>query len=193
MLQRFQDSMAHFRKFRKPDLFLTMTCHPKWPEITQLLMPHQKSQDRFDIVTRTHVFHVKLHKMIKGIVSNSKKIFGATKGTLLYHWISKEGQKRGLPLAHILLWLEVKTNEATFDEYACAEIPDATTQPILFQSVKSHMMPGPCGGDKSILSMHEKGSLFSSTSKTVDWFWRLLLLWKMEKWFTGADLQEGMY
>ena len=75
MQQRFQDSMALVRKFGKPDLFLTMTCNPKWPEITQLLEPHQKAQDRFDIVTR--VFHIKLHKMMQDIVS--KKIFGATK------------------------------------------------------------------------------------------------------------------
>ena len=137
MQQRFQDSMALVRKFGKPDLFLTMTCNPKWPEITQLLEPHQKAQDRFDIVTR--VFHVKLHKMMKDIVSN--KIFGATKA----HCYTIEFQKRGLPHAHILLWLEVKPSEATFDDYVCAEIPDSTTQPILFQSVKSHMMHGPCG------------------------------------------------
>ena len=135
--------MALFRKCGKPDLFLflTMTCNPKWPEITQLLEPHQKSQDRFDIVTRTHVFHVKLHKMMKGIVSNTKKIFGTTKA----HCNTIEFHKRGLPHAHILLWLEVKPNEATFDDYTCAEIHDATTQPILFQCVKSHMMHGPCG------------------------------------------------
>jgi Helitron helicase-like domain at N-terminus len=114
-----------------------MICNPKWPEITQLLEPHQKAQDRFEIVTR--VFHLKLHKMMKDIVS--KKIFGATKA----HCYTLEFQKRGLPHAHILLWLEVKPSEATFDDYVCAEIPDFTTQPIPFQSVKSRMMHGPCG------------------------------------------------
>jgi Helitron helicase-like domain at N-terminus len=67
MQQRFQDSMALVRKFGKPDLFLTLSCNPKWPEITQLLDPHQKAQDRFDIVTRA--FHVKLNKMMKDIAS----------------------------------------------------------------------------------------------------------------------------
>jgi Helitron helicase-like domain at N-terminus len=63
--ERIQDSMALVRKFGKPDLFLTMICKPKWPEITELLEAHQRAQDRFDFVT--HVFHVKLHKMMKDI------------------------------------------------------------------------------------------------------------------------------
>lgn len=97
MQQRFQDSMALVRKFGKPDLFLTMSCNPKWSEITQLLDPHQKAQDRFDILTR--VFHVNLHKMMKDIVS--KKVFGATKT----HCYTIEFQKRGLPHAHICFGL----------------------------------------------------------------------------------------
>jgi Helitron helicase-like domain at N-terminus len=40
MQQRFQDSMALVRKFGKLDVFFTMTCNPKWPEITELLEPH---------------------------------------------------------------------------------------------------------------------------------------------------------
>jgi Helitron helicase-like domain at N-terminus len=56
--------------------------------------------------------------MMKDIVS--KKIFGATKA----HCYTIEFQKRGLPHAHILLWLEVQPNETTFDDYVCAEIPD---------------------------------------------------------------------
>ena len=31
----FQDAMAICRHFHKPDLFLTMTANPKWPEIIQ--------------------------------------------------------------------------------------------------------------------------------------------------------------
>ena len=33
MTQLFQDAMAICRHFHKPDLFLTMTANPKWPEI----------------------------------------------------------------------------------------------------------------------------------------------------------------
>jgi Helitron helicase-like domain at N-terminus len=58
----------------KPDLLLAMTFNQEWPEIISLLASHQKSQDRFDIVT--WLFHVKLQNMLKDIVS--KKLFGAT-------------------------------------------------------------------------------------------------------------------
>jgi hypothetical protein len=63
-----------------------------------MLQAHQKAQDRFEIFTR--VFHVKLHKMMKDIVS--KKIFGPTKA----HCHTVELEKRGLLHAHILIWLE---------------------------------------------------------------------------------------
>ncbi len=33
MNQFYQDSMAFVRKFGKPNLFITMTCNPNWPEI----------------------------------------------------------------------------------------------------------------------------------------------------------------
>jgi len=45
----------------KPDLFITMTCNPKWPEIQTLLFPRQKAKDRPDItgicVCRTFVIN----------------------------------------------------------------------------------------------------------------------------------------
>lgn len=34
MANQFQDAMGLVRKFGKPDLFITMTCNPKWTEIT---------------------------------------------------------------------------------------------------------------------------------------------------------------
>ena len=39
MIQLFQDAMAICRHFHKPDLFLTMTANPKWPEIIYSLFP----------------------------------------------------------------------------------------------------------------------------------------------------------
>ncbi|KFM82727.1 hypothetical protein X975_20986, partial [Stegodyphus mimosarum] len=52
MQQNYQDSMAIVRDFGKPDLFLTFTCNPKWPEITENLFPGQKPHDRPDVVSR---------------------------------------------------------------------------------------------------------------------------------------------
>ena len=58
----YQDAMAAVRKYGKPDLFITITCNPKWPEITAELKPHQKAEDRPDIVVR--VFRIKLNSLI---------------------------------------------------------------------------------------------------------------------------------
>ena len=47
---KFQDAMAIVRNYHKPDLFITMTCNPRWPEITSGLAPGQTAQDRPDLV-----------------------------------------------------------------------------------------------------------------------------------------------
>jgi Helitron helicase-like domain at N-terminus len=41
MQQLLQDSLAICRDCRKPDLFLTMTANPTWPEITENLLPSE--------------------------------------------------------------------------------------------------------------------------------------------------------
>ena len=33
MQQLYQDAMSIVRRFGKPDLFITFTCNPNWPEI----------------------------------------------------------------------------------------------------------------------------------------------------------------
>ncbi|XP_044597177.1 uncharacterized protein LOC123273764 [Cotesia glomerata] len=52
MLHHYQDAMAIVRKFHKPDLFITMTCNPKWREISENLLPGQTASDRPDLVAR---------------------------------------------------------------------------------------------------------------------------------------------
>jgi len=37
MMQNYQDAMVIVSKFDKPDLFITMTCNPKWREISYLV------------------------------------------------------------------------------------------------------------------------------------------------------------
>ena len=67
MSQIYQDAMAIVRKFGRPDLFVTFTCNPKWPEITVELEPGQSSQDRPDLVAR--VFHLKMQGLMKDLLS----------------------------------------------------------------------------------------------------------------------------
>lgn len=63
MNQLFQDSMAVVREFGKPDIFMTVTCNPHWPEIIAELFEGQQPEDRPDIVVR--VFKRKLEEIKK--------------------------------------------------------------------------------------------------------------------------------
>jgi hypothetical protein len=49
--------MAICREYHKPDFFITMTCNPKWEEITKELRPGETVEDRPDLVAR--VFKLK--------------------------------------------------------------------------------------------------------------------------------------
>ena len=64
MHEKQSDAMAYVRRMGKADLFITMTCNPKWPEILQYLLPGQKSLDRAEFVVS--VFRQKLKNMMKG-------------------------------------------------------------------------------------------------------------------------------
>jgi hypothetical protein len=58
MAQLYQDSMAIIRQYGKPDLFITMTCNPRWEEIVSVLKPGEIANDCPNLVT--HVFVSKL-------------------------------------------------------------------------------------------------------------------------------------
>jgi hypothetical protein len=140
MHQLYQDAMALVRKHGKPDLFITVTSNPKWPEVTAALLPGQSATDRPDIVER--VFKLKLDALKRDLVQNG--VFGRVVADI--HVV--EWQKRGLPHAHILLILaseDKPTGPEDFDRMVCAELPDRATHPELYDIVTSCMVHGPCG------------------------------------------------
>ncbi|GFV29950.1 ATP-dependent DNA helicase [Trichonephila clavipes] len=47
-----QDVFTYVCNYGRPDLFITMTCNPAWPEITRELIPDQNSTDRHDLTAR---------------------------------------------------------------------------------------------------------------------------------------------
>ncbi|CAG8661536.1 18179_t:CDS:2 [Rhizophagus irregularis] len=140
MYQLYQDAIAIVHHFGKPDLFITFTCNPKWPEITRELLPNQTAADRPDLTAR--VFNMKLREMMKDLCER--------------HWLGEvaayiyviEFQKRGLPHAHILLILSTESKIRSIEEYdlfVSAEIPDYELNPSAYETVTTMMMHGPCG------------------------------------------------
>ncbi|KAH9101192.1 hypothetical protein Ae201684P_007376 [Aphanomyces euteiches] len=141
MRQRYLDAMAIVRKYGRPDLFITVTCNPKWVEIDRELELAKEDygfkrppSDRPGLLTR--MFRLKLlaieAMLTKGILGRQ----GA-------HVRSVEFQKRGLPHAHILVIFsgddKIKTT-ADIDSIISAEIPDKEKNPRLHKIVTTCMI-----------------------------------------------------
>ncbi|XP_059179144.1 uncharacterized protein LOC131958244 [Physella acuta] len=140
MTQNYQDAMAIVRKYGKPDLFVTVTCNPKWREIKESLLAGQQPCDRPDLVAR--VFEMKLKLLLNDLTKFHR--FGRVRAMLYVI----EFQKRGLPHAHILMFMvpEDKAWEnERINKIVCAEIPDKASHPRLHEIVETCMIHGPCG------------------------------------------------
>ncbi|GBP66704.1 hypothetical protein EVAR_79060_1 [Eumeta japonica] len=137
MQEYIQDALTFVREYGRPCLFITFTCNPKWPEITSLLLPGQNAIHRHDITAR--VFRQKLKSLISFITKSH--VFGPTRCWMY----SVEWQKRGLPHAHILVWFIDKIRPEEIDSIISAEIPDPSTDQLLFDIVTTNMIHGPCG------------------------------------------------
>ncbi|UYV70960.1 hypothetical protein LAZ67_8001258 [Cordylochernes scorpioides] len=132
-----QDCMAYVRKYGRPDLFITFTCNPEWSEIKLMQFPTQGAFVWHDLVAR--IFQLKVTKLIDLITKGD--VFGKPQC-----WCyTIEWQKRGLPHAHILLWLKEKIRPNQIDSIICAEIPNEEVDASLFRTVTKNMIHGPCG------------------------------------------------
>ncbi|XP_074373870.1 uncharacterized protein LOC141714237 [Apium graveolens] len=139
--QYFKDAMAICRTLGHPSLFLTMTTNIKWPEIQRMLkfLPGIDVVDAPDVFAR--VFKMKVDQLLDQI--KNKNYFGR-----LMH--VTEFQKRGLPHAHMLIWLHPNDRPKTteqIDKMVSAEIPDPSIDPVGYEAVKNYMIHGPCGTD----------------------------------------------
>ena len=80
--------MAIIRAFGKPDLFVTITCNPKWSEILNELKSVENS-DKLTIIAR--VFKIKLNAIMNDIFIFNNQIFGKIEAQMFVI----EFQKRG--------------------------------------------------------------------------------------------------
>ncbi|XP_071694696.1 uncharacterized protein [Rutidosis leptorrhynchoides] len=129
MRENYMDAMAIVRAYGYPDLFITFTCNPNWPEILRFLETQNlKPEDRPDINTR--VFKIKLDALITEL--KEEKLFGGLIGVFL-------------------------PNPSDIDNVICAEIPDKNEDPELYELVSEFMMHGPCGPEHLSCACMKKG------------------------------------
>ena len=89
--------MAIVRAIGRPDLFVTMTCNPNWPELNRILKKFPVGQTSNDIPNITvRLLYCKLRTLLADIMSG--KIFG----NIIAYVHTIEFQKLGLPHAHML-------------------------------------------------------------------------------------------
>uniref|UniRef100_A0A0R0HCZ1 ATP-dependent DNA helicase n=1 Tax=Glycine max TaxID=3847 RepID=A0A0R0HCZ1_SOYBN len=141
MDQLYFDGMAICSHVGFPNLFITLTCNPNWPEIRRVLAHlNLKLIDRPDLISR--VFRLKYEQMLFDLTK--KHLLG--KVVAYMHTI--EFQKKGLPHVHLLLFLHPDNKYSSLDDIdhiISAEIPSHENDPELYTLVQNHMVHGPCG------------------------------------------------
>ena len=133
-----QNAMAITRVLGKPSLFITFTANPHWPEIQRHLLHGQRPDSRPDLIAK--VFKLKLDALL--IDLKEKHIFGKCIGCVY----TIEYQKRGMPHAHILLFLhqnDIPRCAEHVDQLVHARLP--TFNPSLAALIKKQNTHGPCG------------------------------------------------
>jgi hypothetical protein len=109
------------------------------------LLPGQQAADRPDIVAR--VWNEKLKELLKDILE--RQILGK----VIERIYSIEFQKRGLPHAHILVFLSELDKPhcpMDYDKFVCANVPDPDLEGDLYDLVAKHMLHGPCSRERCL-------------------------------------------
>ncbi|XP_072090405.1 uncharacterized protein [Arachis hypogaea] len=121
--------------------YMMNNCKYAFDEIKREVTPiGLTAEDCPDILCR--VFKIKLDGLIDDL--KKEKIFGK----ILGYVCTVEFQKRGLPHAHILVFMSNEFKTQTLDDidkHITAEIPNKNKRPNLHETVQNYMVHGPCG------------------------------------------------
>ena len=151
MRQKIHDVIAISNSVGRPDILITMTCNPYWPEIQNALLADQRADDRPDLCDR--VFCMKLELLLKHLKDDTR--FGPI--TAFVSVI--QFQKRGLVHAYVINFLDAVAKfslqgPSNIDELISAEIPPVTS-PFLRELVLKHMVHDPCNANPQARCMRE--------------------------------------
>lgn len=151
MKENYHDAMTIARNLGKGDLFITITANTHWREIRENMPAFLDESSRPDLIVR--VFKLKLKSILEEITQGN--LFGPTAG-LIY---VIEYQKRGLPHAHIVVFLKEGyklTTTSQIDNVICAEIPP-DYQNDLLSKVKKYMMHTSCMNNNRAVCLDDNG------------------------------------
>ncbi|KAI9082311.1 hypothetical protein K1719_035734 [Acacia pycnantha] len=121
MIQNYQDAMAICAWAGYPDIFLTFTCNPMWPEITRHCEKDDlKPYDKPEILSR--VFHMKLDKLMR--ILKDEKILGSIKaGETMSSLVNNPWVKESMFLA----WFEKNKDDPFTRTLTYSQFPNHFT------------------------------------------------------------------
>ncbi|KAI9081228.1 hypothetical protein K1719_036800 [Acacia pycnantha] len=141
MIQNYQDAMAICAWAGYPDIFITFTCNPMWPEITRHCdQDGLKPCDRPEILSR--IFNLKLHKLMRTL--KDQKIFGSIKADVYFVEFQKEGYHTHISYSVVCESEKIRSSFEV-DQLISQRYQINLKTPKLYELVGSYMVHGPCG------------------------------------------------
>lgn len=133
-----EDALSIVNRRGRPQLFITITCNPGWPEIVANLLPGQSAADRPDLCCR--VFKQKVAQIIADLKT------GNVFSELDYYFFTIEYQQRGYPHCHCICRFKNDDAFTNMDSWVWAQLPSPDIAGgRLREAVLKHMIHRPCG------------------------------------------------
>ncbi|XP_024120187.1 uncharacterized protein LOC112141313 [Oryzias melastigma] len=151
-----KDLFAMIRQLGNPTWFLTVSAaEMRWPEVIQAIKRQQGEEVNFEAlnwtektdilrsnpVTTMRMFEKRVEALFRDLILSAAQILGR----VIDFFFRVEYQNRGSPHIHCLLWVDGapvfdKDDDQTvcsfISKYISAQLPNPTTQPELYKTVK---------------------------------------------------------